>query len=101
MNENNIDMDDNTMELYIAKNIATTFQRLRKIGGFHVYDKLRLIMKNNKYSEIVDKHMEYIYKTTRVNIELIDESLTDFSFNKQIEVNDETCDMYLVKASTT
>jgi len=97
----NIDMDANTMELYIAKNIATTFQRLRKIGGFHVYDKLRLLMKNNKYSEIVDKHMEYIYKTTRVDIELIDESLKDFSFNKQIEVNDEICDMYLVKASAT
>jgi valyl-tRNA synthetase len=43
----NVLLDDTTNELYIAKLIATTFQKLRKLGGFHVYDNLRLVMKTN------------------------------------------------------
>jgi isoleucyl-tRNA synthetase len=92
----NIEMDENTNELYIAKNIATTFQRLRKIGGFHVYDNLRLLMKNNKYSEIVKKHMEYIVKTTRVQVELIDRDITN-NFYKSMEINEVLCDLYLIR----
>jgi isoleucyl-tRNA synthetase len=92
----NIEMDENTNELYIAKNIATSFQRLRKIGGFHVYDNLRLLMKNNKYSEIVKKHMEYIVKTTRVQVELIDKSIVH-NFYKSMEINEVFCDMYLIQ----
>ena len=89
-------MDENTNELYIAKNIATSFQRLRKIGGFHVYDNLRLLMKNNKYSEIVKKHMEYIVKTTRVQVELIDRDITN-NFYKSMEINEVLCDLYLIR----
>lgn len=91
-----IEMDENTNEMYIAKNIATSFQRLRKIGGFHVYDNLRLIMKNNKYSEIVKKHMEYIVKTTRVQVELIDKDIVH-NFYKSMEINEVFCDMYLIQ----
>jgi isoleucyl-tRNA synthetase len=93
----NIEMDENTNELYIAKNIATMFQRLRKVGNFHVYDNLRLIMKNNKYANIIIKHMEYIMKTTRVEIELIEDKLDQYDLFKTIDINDETCEMYLVK----
>jgi isoleucyl-tRNA synthetase len=93
----NITMDENTNELYIVKNIATSFQRLRKYGGFHVYDNLRLIMKSNKYTDILKKHMDYAVSTTRVVIEVIDQDLTSYDYYKQMEVNDEMCDMYLVR----
>jgi len=93
----NLEMDENTNELYIAKNIATAFQRLRKIGGFHVYDNLRLVMKNNEYSSIIKKHMDYMVKTTCVTIELIDKPLVKYDFYKNLEVSDVLCDMYLVR----
>jgi len=92
----NVLLDDTTNELYIAKLIATTFQKLRKLGGFHVYDNLRLVMKTNKYTSIVMKHQEYICKTTRVNIEIIDD-ITIFSFYKEMIILDEICNMYLIK----
>ena len=76
--------------------IATTFQKLRKLGGFHVYDNLRLVMKTNKYTSIVMKHQEYICKTTRVNIEIIYD-ITIFSFYKEMTILDEICNMYLIK----
>ena len=53
-------------------------------------------MKNNKYSEIVKKHMEYIVKTTRVQVELIDKDIVH-NFYKSMEINDVSCDMYLVQ----
>jgi len=94
----NIIMDDNTNELYIAKNIATMFQRMRKYGGYHVFDNLRLIIKENKFKDIIMKHMEYIMKTTRVVIEIIDiDSDISFDYYKSNEINDEVCEMYLVK----
>jgi len=93
----NLEMDENTNELYIAKNIATSFQRLRKIGGFHVYDNLKLLMLNNQYSSLVKKHQEYIMKTTRVEVEVINEKLEIYDFYKQIEVNDVFCDLYLIR----
>ena len=94
----NIQMDENTMELYIAKNIATMFQRLRKYGGFHVYDNLRLFISENKFKNIIQKHMDYIMKTTRVKVEIITEKLTIFDYNKIVEINEEDCDMYLVRS---
>ena len=93
----NLEMDENTNELYIAKNIATAFQRLRKIGGFHVYDNLRLVMKNNEYSSIIKKHMDYMVKTTCVTIELVDKPLGKSDFYKNLEVSDVLCDMYLIR----
>jgi hypothetical protein len=93
----NVQMDENTMELYIAKNIATMFQRLRKYGGFHVYDNLRLFIGENKFKNIIEKHMDYIMKTTRVKVEIITEKLTTFDYNKIVEINEEDCDMYLVR----
>ena len=89
-------MDSTTNELYIAKLIATNFQKLRRLGGFHVYDNLRLLMKNNKYSDIVKKHMEYIVKTTRVQVELVDQ-ISMYSFYKNMEINEVLCDMYLIR----
>jgi len=93
----NIIMDDASTELYIAKLIATTFQKLRKLGGFHVYDNLRLVMKTNKYTSLVMKHQEYICKTTRVNIEIIDDIINlKYDFYKEMTILDEICDMYLI-----
>ena len=96
----NIQMDENTNELYVAKNIATMFQRLRKYGGYHVFDNLRLLIKENKFKDIIMKHMEYIMKTTRVLVEIIDKDNTGvFDYYKSVEINDEVCHMYLTKAS--
>jgi valyl-tRNA synthetase len=95
----NVLLDDTTNELYIAKLIATTFQKLRKLGGFHVYDNLRLVMKTNKYTFIVMKHQDYIFKTTRVNIEIIDD-ITTFNFYKEMNILDEVCNMYLINKNT-
>jgi hypothetical protein len=93
----NVLLDDITNELYIAKLIATTFQKLRKLGGFHVYDNLRLVMKTNKYKDIIMKHQEYIFKTTRVNIEIIDYIINlKYDFYKEMNILDEVCDMYLI-----
>ena len=93
----NIQMDENTLELFIAKNIATMFQKLRKDGGFHVYDNLRLIIKENKFKNIILKHMDYIVKTTRTQIDIVNEELKTYNFHKCVEINDEICDMYLEK----
>jgi len=93
----NITMDENANELYIVKNIATAFQRIRKYGSFHVYDNLRLIMKTNKYSEILKKHMDYAFKTTRVMIEITENDLETYDYFKTMEVNDEMIDMYLIR----
>ena len=54
------------------------------------------MMKNNKYSEIVKKHMEYIVKTTRVQVELIDRDITN-NFYKSMEINEVLCDLYLIQ----
>jgi hypothetical protein len=73
------------------------FQKLRKLGGFHVYDNLRLVMKTNKYNSLVMKHQDYIFKTTRVNIEIIDNSLDlKYDFHKEVPILDEICYMYLI-----
>ena len=93
----NIEMDENTNELYIAKNIATMFQRLRKYGGFHVYDELRLVMKENTFKNLIKKHMVYIMKTTRVEIELIENEITIYNYKNIVNINDVECDMYLIK----
>jgi hypothetical protein len=90
-------MDENTTELYIAKNIATMFQRLRKYGGFHVYDELRLVMKENTFKNLIKKHMDYIMKTTRVEIELVSNEIDVYDFNKIVEINEVDCNMYLIK----
>ena len=95
----NIVMDETSTELYIAKLIATTFQKLRKLGGFHVYDNLRLIMKTNKYNSLVMKHQDYIFKTTRVNIEINDD-ITTFNFYKEMNILDVVCNMYLINKNT-
>jgi isoleucyl-tRNA synthetase len=93
----NVLMDENTNELYIAKNIATMFQRLRKYGGFHVYDELRLIMKENVLKNLIEKHMDYIMKTTRVKIELISNDIDIYNYKNIIDINDVSCEMYLIK----
>jgi isoleucyl-tRNA synthetase len=93
----NIEMDENTNEMYIAKNIATSFQRLRKIGGFHVYDNLRLVVKENEFKDIIEKRMDYIMKTTRVKIEIVTNSLTVYDFKKEMIVNEKECEMYLIR----
>ncbi len=92
----NIIIDEYTNELYIAKNIATSFQKLRKLGGYQPYDNLKLYMKNNTYSNIVEKHMEYIMATTRVTIELVDE-LLQYDYHNVFEINEEECELYLMK----
>jgi hypothetical protein len=92
----NIEMNQNTLELYTAKNIATTFQRIRKYGGYHVYDDLRLAMKSSKFDSIIVKHMDYIMKTTRVKIEIINDEITH-DYKKEVNIDDENCEMYLIR----
>jgi len=92
----NIKMDENTNELFIAKNIATTFQKLRKEGNYKVFDNLRLIIKENKFKDIITKHMEYIMKTTRCKIDIL-ENIDLFDFYKTVEINEEVCEFYLQK----
>ena len=89
-------MNQNTLELYTAKNIATSFQRIRKYGGYHVYDELRLIIKSSKFDEIIKKHMDYIMKTTRVKIEIVNDLIT-YDYKKDMEIDDDICEMYLIK----
>jgi hypothetical protein len=92
----NIKMDEITNELFIAKTIATTFQKLRKEGNYKVFDNLRLIIKENKFKDIIMKHMEYIIKTTRCKIDIL-ENIDLFDFHKTVEINDEVCEFYLQK----
>lgn len=92
----NIEMNENTLELYTAKNIATSFQRIRKYGGYHVYDNLRLAIKSSKFDSIIKKHMEYIMKTTRVEVEIVNDLIT-CDYKKDMEIDDEICEMYLIK----
>ena len=45
----NIQTDETTEELFVAKTIASMFQRMRKNGGFRVIDSLRLCIKENEF----------------------------------------------------
>ena len=93
----NIEIDDNIMELYISKNIAAGFQRLRKMGGFHVYDNLTLAIKSNIHDELITKHMDYIMKTTRHPIHIVQSELYHFDYYKLMEINNTEYHMYLIK----
>ena len=93
----NIESNDEIEELYIAKNIATKFQNLRKIGGYHSYDMLKLVMCDNMYTKIVLKHMEYITKITRVPIEIVSTKLSSYDNYKCFELNSCNMDLYLIK----
>ena len=92
-----INSDKNTEELFIAKIIATNFQRARKYGGFHAYDSLRLVMKENLYSDIVIKYMDYIKHITRVEIEIITKDLDTYLFSKNFEIENNNIMLYLLK----
>ena len=92
-----INSDKNTEELFIAKIIATNFQRARKFGGFHAYDSLRLVMKENIYSDIVVKYMDYIKHITRVEIEIISKDLDSYLFSKNFEIENNNVMLYLLK----
>jgi hypothetical protein len=93
----NIQTDETTEELFIAKTIASMFQRMRKNGGFRVIDSLRLCIKENEFQNIVSKHMEYIMKTTRVPVEIVKNDETKYDYHETVKINDVVCEMYLVK----
>ena len=93
----NIQTDETTEELFVAKTIASMFQRMRKNGGFRVIDSLRLCIKENDFQNIVLKHMEYIMKTTRVPVEVVKSDETKYDYHETVKINDVVCEMYLVK----
>jgi hypothetical protein len=92
-----ISYNEETEELFIAKTIATNFQKMRKLAGFHIYDSLKLVMKDSYYNSIIIKHMDYISKITRLPIEIITNDLLEYSYKKDFEINDKSMDLYLVK----
>lgn len=94
-----INSDKTTEELFIAKTIATNFQRARKYGGFHAYDSLRLVMKENEYVEIVMKYMDYIKHITRVPIEITTGEMLEeeYAFSKNFEVDSKETKLYLLR----
>ena len=93
----NIEIDEMITELYISKNIAAGFQRLRKMGGFHVYDNLTLAIKSNIHDELIIKHMDYIMKTTRHPIEIVSQSLSYYDYYAAMEINNTEYHMYLIR----
>ena len=93
----NIEIDEIITELYISKNIAAGFQRLRKMGGFHVYDNLTLAIKSNIHDELIIKHMDYIMKTTRHPIEIVSQSLSYYDYYAAMEINNTEYHMYLIR----
>lgn len=61
-------------ELYEMKNIATTFQKMRKEAKLHPTDIVRLII-NTSNSQLIqknNKHKNYIRQITRSNVEIIE-----------------------------
>jgi isoleucyl-tRNA synthetase len=92
-----INTDKSTEELFIAKTIATNFQRSRKYGGFHPYDSVRLIMDKNEFTDIVLRYADYIGKITRVPIEIVDTEINDFTFSKVFELESKKMKVYLIK----
>jgi hypothetical protein len=58
---------------------------------------LRLIMKQNIYSDIVIKYMDYIKHITRVEVEIIQEDLDKYLFSKNFEVENNDIKVYLLK----
>jgi isoleucyl-tRNA synthetase len=69
-------------ELYEMKNIATTFQKMRKDAQLHPWDDVRLVYCTNdvKLKSIIQKHQSYIFTITRSYIEVLDmicESVVD------------------------
>lgn len=84
--------DPTVQELYVAKLIATGFQRARKVHKFHVYDNLKLIMEPNKFNPIVEKHMDYIVGITRVPITY---GTIPNGAHYSIDIDSTTVNMYL------
>jgi hypothetical protein len=54
-------------------------------------------MKENIFKNLIKKHMIYIMKTTRVEIELISDDIDIFDFKKNLDINDVACEMYLIR----
>lgn len=92
-----ISYNEEIEELFIAKTIATNFQKMRKLAGVHIYDSLKLVMKDGYYSTNVIKHMEYISKITRLPIEIITNDLLEYSYKKEFVINNKLLLLYLVK----
>ncbi len=61
-------------ELYEMKNIATTFQKMRKEAKLHPTDDVRLVVVTNddKYISKLKKYISYIKDITRKYIEIVD-----------------------------
>ncbi len=61
-------------ELYEMKNVATTFQKMRKEAKLHPTDNVRLIVNSTdeEYIKKLKKHITYIKDITRVYIEIVD-----------------------------
>ena len=60
-------------ELYEMKNIATTFQKMRKEAKLHPTDNVRLIISTSEilFIEKLEKHKDYIKDITRKYIEIV------------------------------
>jgi isoleucyl-tRNA synthetase len=69
-----IQSDSYVEQLYEMKNIATTFQKMRKDAKLHPWDDVRLVICNQdkEFQEKVNKHKYYIYNVTRTYIEVVD-----------------------------
>ena len=61
-------------ELYEMKNVATTFQKMRKEAKLHPTDNVRLIVNSTdeEYIKKLKKYITYIKDITRVYIEIVD-----------------------------
>lgn len=61
-------------ELYEMKNVASTFQKMRKEAKLHPTDNVRLIVNttDKEYIKKLKKHITYIKDITRVYIEIVD-----------------------------
>ena len=56
-------------------------------------------MKSNIHDSIILKHMDYIMKTTRCPIKIVNEDVQHYDYYKLMEINNIEYHMYLIKKS--
>lgn len=90
--------DDEIIELYNARYIATQIQNMRKEAGLHPWDKIETYYntESNNTIQLIDKKMDYIKNIT--NYDLIIKTPNEYLINRTIELtNGDKLTVYIVK----
>ena len=98
--EVDISYNEELESLFLAKIIASEFQKMRKAAGLHVYDKINLgILRNENENSVLTnvllKNEDYIISITNYKIHILTEEPSVYTFKLSKEINNFEYTMFL------